>query len=65
MTPSTAASLGDGSDRVSSASGAGQMAGRSPAGRRAAKSWLVQKCLLMLDPNDGSLNTSVFSYFLV
>lgn len=26
---------------------------------------LVQECLLILNPDDSSLNTSVFSYFLV
>jgi len=29
------------------------------------KNWLTPKCLLMLEPNGSSLNTSVFSYFLV
>lgn len=63
MTPSAASSVEGGSGSAISGGAVGPMARKSPAGRK--QSQLTQKCLFMLYPIDSSLNTSVFSYFLV
>lgn len=64
MTAGRATSAGDGSGTAGSAA-AWANGGEESCGKERCRKLARAECPLTLDPNDGSVNTSVFSYCLV